>query len=89
MIALFLAAQALQPVQPVEAPPQSSLRAPLPELMPEPAPDGPALPLAQALEEARQKSPDLAVTIERIVQAQNQVQKAWATLRPTLMRFSD
>lgn len=84
MIALFLTAQILQPVQPVEAPPQSSLRAPLPELTPAAAPEGPVLPLAEALEILRQKSPDLAVAIERVTQARNNVQRAWATLQPTL-----
>ena len=87
MIALLLAAQAAQalpPVQPVEAPPQSSLRAPLPGLQQEPAPEGPPLPLAEALVEMRSRSPDLAVALERVVQARNNVQRAWATLQPTL-----
>ena len=84
MIALFLAAQALQPVQPIEAPAQSALRSPLPDLTPDLASEGPVLSLAQALAEGRQRSPDLAIAIERIVQAENQVQRAWATLRPTL-----
>ncbi len=87
MIALLLAVQAVQalpPVQPVEAPPQSSLRAPLPAPQEDPPPDGPPLQLAEALAEMRAKSPDLAVALERVVQARNNVQRAWATLQPTL-----
>jgi outer membrane protein TolC len=84
MVALLLAAQVLQPVQPVEAPAQSSLRAPLPELATPVAPEGPVLPLAEALEESRQKSPDLAVALERVAQARDNVQRGWATLQPTL-----
>jgi outer membrane protein TolC len=85
MIALLLvAAQALQPVQSVEAPPQSALRAPLPELATALPPDGPVLPLAEALDEARRKSPDLAVALERVEQARNNVQRGWAALQPTL-----
>jgi outer membrane protein len=84
VIALFLAAQVLQPVQPVEAPPQSSLRAPLPEPTPAAMVEGPVLPLAEALEMLREKSPDLAVAIERVTQARDNVQRAWATLQPTL-----
>lgn len=87
MIALLLMAQAAQPlppVKPVEAPAQSSIRAPLPAPVPEAAPEGPVLPLADALEQAREKSPDLATVLERVVQAQNNVQRAWATLQPTL-----
>ena len=88
VIALLLlaaqAAQALPPVQAVEAPPQSSLRAPLPPVPEEPPGDGPPLQLAEALEQTRAKSPDLAVALERVVQARNNVQRAWATLKPTL-----
>ncbi len=84
MIALLVAAQVLQPVQPVEAPPQSSLRAPLPELLAEATPEGPPLPLAQALEESREKSPDLAVALERVTQARDNVQRGWSALKPTL-----
>ena len=82
---LLAAAQALQPVQPIEAPPLSSLRAPLPQVQAEPVPEGPALTLAEALEEMRLRSPDLAVALERVVQAQNNVKRAWATLQPTLI----
>jgi len=84
MIALLLAAQMQTAVQPVEAPAESSLRAPLPELVTQVAPEGPVLPLAEALEESRQKSPDLAVALERVVQARDNVQRGWATLQPTL-----
>jgi outer membrane protein TolC len=84
VIALLVAAQVLQPVQPVEAPPQSSLRAPLPELLAEATPEGPPLPLAQALEESREKSPDLAVALERVTQARDNVQRGWSALKPTL-----
>jgi len=84
VIALLLAAQALQPVQAVEAPQQSSLRAPLPELSTPPAPEGPVLTLADALDEARRKSPDLVVALERVVQARDNVQRGWATVQPTL-----
>jgi outer membrane protein TolC len=84
MIALLLAAQMQTAVQPVEAPAQSSLREPLPELVTQVAPEGPVLALAEALEESRQKSPDLAVALERVVQARDNVQRGWATLQPTL-----
>jgi outer membrane protein TolC len=84
MIALLLAAQIQTAVQPVEAPAQSSLREPLPELVTQVAPEGPVLPLAEALEESRQKSPDLAVALERVTQARDNIQRGWATLQPTL-----
>ncbi len=84
MIALLLIAQALPPVQAIKPPPQSSLNAPLPQLTPEPIPDGPVLELADALEAARRQSPDLAVALERVHQAENDVQRAWAALKPTL-----
>ncbi|MGZ6143182.1 MAG: TolC family protein, partial [Myxococcales bacterium] len=84
MIALLLLAQALPPVRPVEPPAQSSIRAPLPDPVPEAAPEGPVLPLAEALQAARDQSPDLAVALERVTQAHNDVLRAWATLKPTL-----
>src|SRR5439155_301391 len=37
-----------------------------------------------ALEAARTQSPDLAVALERVRQAENNVQRAWAALQPTL-----
>ena len=84
MIGLLLIAQALPPVQAVQPPAESSLNAPLPQLTPAPAPEGPLLPLAGALEAARTQSPDLAVALERVRQAENNVQRAWAALQPTL-----
>ena len=85
MTALFLIlAQALPPVQAVQPPPESALRAPLPGLPREPPPDGPVLPLPQALETARTQSPDLAVALERVQQAHNNTQRAWAAVQPTL-----
>jgi len=85
VIALLLLAQtALQPVRPVDPPAQSSIRDPLPDPVPQAAPEGPVLPLAEALAEMRRQSPDLAVALERVTQAQNNVQRAWATVKPTL-----
>jgi len=84
VIALLLIAQALPPVQAVQPPPGSSIRAPLPDLTPEAPPEGPVLTLPAALEAAREQSPDLAVAIERVRLAENNVQRAWATLKPTL-----
>src|SRR5207237_9837176 len=81
---LLVLAQAMEPVQPVEAPRDSSLRAPLPELTPELVPEGPVLPFADALELAREQSPDLAVALERVQQARNNVQRAWSAVQPTL-----
>ena len=83
MIALLTLLLA-QTVQPVTAPSDSALRAPLPDVTPEMPPAGPVLPLAEALREAREQSPDLAVALERIAQSENQVKRAWATLQPTL-----
>jgi outer membrane protein TolC len=42
------------------------------------------LSLAQALQDARRQNPDLAVALERIVLAQNNVQRAWTAVKPTL-----
>ena len=84
MIALLLIAQALPPVQAVQPPPQSSLNAPLQALTPEATAEGPVLGLAEALETARTRSPDLAVALERVRQAENNVQRAWAVIQPTL-----
>lgn len=85
MIALlFLIGQPLQPVQAIQAPQDSALRAPLPELTPPAPEEGPVLSLAEALELARTQSPDLAVALERVVQANDNVLRAWATLKPTL-----
>ena len=84
VVALLLFAQALPPVQPREAPPQSALRAPLPPLTPPAPAAGAVLSLADAFEAARAQSPDLAVVLERVTQARNNVQRAWSTLEPTL-----
>ena len=46
--------------------------------------EGPVLPLADALEAARTQSPDLAIALERVRLAENNVQRAWSALRPTL-----
>jgi len=81
VIALLLVAQA---VQPVTAPSDSALRAPLPELTAAAPAAGPVLALAEALRVTRDQNPDLAVALERIAQADNQVARAWRTLHPTL-----
>jgi len=81
MLALLLIAQA---VQPVPVPSDSALSVPLAAPPAEPEPEGPVLPLAEALRAAREQAPDLAVAAERVEQARNNVQRAWATLRPTL-----
>jgi outer membrane protein TolC len=81
---LAILAQALPPVSAVEAPKESALRAPLPELTPAAPDEGPPLGLADALAAAREQSPDLAVALERVVQARDNVLRAWATLKPTL-----
>jgi multidrug efflux system outer membrane protein len=78
---LFMLAQ---PVVPVTAPADSALSAPLPDPTPPSPPDGPVLSLAQSLAEARAQNPDLAVAYERVVQAQNNIQRAWAAVQPTL-----
>ena len=84
MIALLLIAQALPPVRAVQPPPQSSLNAPLPPLTEQAQPEGPVLALSDALEAARTQSPDLAITLERVRQAENNVQRAWSVIQPTL-----
>ena len=89
MLALLLllaqAAQAAQaPVAPTPIPVASALRQPLPPPPAAPAPDGPVLQLSAALETARQQTPDLAVAAERVQQARNNVDRAWAALKPTL-----
>ncbi len=84
MIALLVIAQALPPVRPVEPPAQSAIRAPLPAAIADAPDEGPVLPLASALEHARVQAPDLAVALERVRQAENNVQRAWSALQPTL-----
>jgi outer membrane protein, multidrug efflux system len=84
VIVLLLIAQALPPVQAVQPPPQSSLKAPLPPLTADAAPEGLVLTLPAALDAALGQSPDLAIVLERVRQAENNVGRAWSTLRPTL-----
>ena len=82
-LVLLVAAAAQQPSTTI-APRARALIAdlgPAPEL---PSPEGPALPLPLALEAARASSPDLAVLAERVVQARNDVSRAWAQVKPTL-----
>ena len=84
-LTLIAAAQAAQPpVEPVAIPRGSSLREPLPEPPQPPAAEGPILLLEGALRQARDVAPDLAVTTERVVQARNNVQRAWSAVQPTL-----
>jgi outer membrane protein TolC len=84
VIALLLIAQALPPVQAVQPPAQSSLNVPLPPLAAEAPAEGPVLGFSDALEAARAQSPDLAVALERVRQAENNVQRAWSALQPTV-----
>ncbi len=94
---LFMLAQAAQtsqapaapqgPQAPVAATPipaTSALHQPLPEPPAAPAPEGPVLSLPDALEAARRQTPDLAVAAERVQQARNNVDRAWAAIKPTL-----
>jgi outer membrane protein TolC len=81
VLAVVLIVAQIAPVQPPQG---SALRTPLPEPPVETAPEGPPLPLAAALRLARDESPDLAVVRERVTQAQNNVQRAWSALQPTL-----
>jgi len=78
---LFMLAQ---PVVPVSAPADSALSAPLPDPTSPAPPDGPVLSLARSLSIARAQNPDLAVAYERVVQARNNIQRAWAAVQPTL-----
>ncbi|TMB07611.1 MAG: hypothetical protein E6J64_04625, partial [Deltaproteobacteria bacterium] len=83
-IALLIAASA--PQQPTTVI-QPKARALIADLGPPPAlppPEGPVLPLPMALTLARTNSPDLKVLAERVVQARNDVSRAWAQLKPTL-----
>lgn len=72
-------AAALQPLE-RELPPLD----PLPPPAEEPPAAGPVLTLPEALAQTRSQSPDLTIARERVVQAQNTVSRAWATLKPTL-----
>jgi outer membrane protein TolC len=56
----------------------------LPPPPPEPSAEGPILPFVDALAAAKENSPDLAVTRERVVQAQINLSRAWDQIKPTL-----
>jgi outer membrane protein TolC len=82
-IALLIAASAQQPTTVI----QPKARALIADLGPPPAlppPEGPVLPLPMALALARANSPDLKVLAERVVQARNDVSRAWVQVKPTL-----
>ena len=81
MLALLLL---LAQIAPVEPPQGSALRTPLPAAPVDASVEGPPLTLAEALQTVREQSPDLAVVHERVEQAQNNVRRAWSTLKPTL-----
>src|SRR5260370_20068169 len=72
----------LRAVRPRPVPADPPLPTPLPDPPGQPAPEGPVLPLAEALRAAREQAPDLAVAAERVEQARNNVQRAWAALQP-------
>jgi outer membrane protein len=74
----------LAPVSPTPIPAGSALQQPLPDAPLPPAPEGPVLSLPDALEAARKQAPDLAVAAERVQQARNNVDRAWAAVKPTL-----
>src|SRR5262249_50559814 len=80
---LIAAASPLQPTTVIQ-PKARALIADLGDPPPLPPPEGPVLPLPLALAEARAHSPDLQVLAERVVQARNDVSRAWALLKPTL-----
>ncbi len=83
-VALLIAATAQQQPTTVIQP---KARALIADLGPPPAlppPEGPVLPLPLALALARENSPDLKVLAERVLQARNDVSRAWAQLKPTL-----
>ena len=83
-VALLIAATAQQQPTTVIQP---KARALIADLGPPPAlppPEGPVLPLPMALVLARENSPDLKVLAERVLQARNDVSRAWAQLKPTL-----
>ena len=82
---LMMIAQAAQaPVTPTPIPAASALHEALPPPPAAPAPEGPVLSLPAALEAARAQAPDLAVAAERVMQARNNVDRAWAAIKPTL-----
>jgi outer membrane protein TolC len=83
-IALLIAASAPQQPTTVIQPNARALIADLGPPPPLPPPEGPVLPLPMALALARINSPDLKVLAERVVQARNDVSRAWAQVKPTL-----
>ena len=84
-IALLVAAAAPQQPTTTIEPKARALIADLGPPPPLPPPEGPVLPLALALAMARANSPDLKVLAERVVQARNEVSRAWAQVKPTLI----
>ena len=84
IVALLIAAAADQQPTTVIQPKARALIADLGLPPPLPAPEGPVLPLPIALEMARVTSPDLKILAERVVQARNDVSRAWAQVKPTL-----
>lgn len=84
IVALLIAAAAPQQPTTVIHPKARALIADLGPPPPLPAPEGPVLPLPMALAMARSNSPDLKVLAERVVQADNDVARAWAQVKPTL-----
>jgi outer membrane protein TolC len=77
LLSLPLAAAGRAPQEP---PPLDPLPAPVEP----PPPEGPLLSLAQALTRAREASPDLKVAREKVVQAQNNLSRAYSAFQPTL-----
>jgi outer membrane protein TolC len=83
-LALFAVAQAPERPTTTIEPRAQALIADLPPAPELPPPEGPVLPLAEALARARADSPDLKIVRERIVQAQLDVRRAWALIKPTI-----
>jgi outer membrane protein TolC len=83
-VALLIAVAAPQQPTTVIQPKARALIADLGPPPPLPSPEGPVLPLPVALAFARENSPDLKVLAERVVQARNEVSRAWAQVKPTL-----
>ena len=84
IVVLLIAAAAPQQPTTVIQPKARALIADLGSPPGLPAPEGPVLPLPVALAMARSSSPDLKVLAERVVQARNDVSRAWAQVKPTL-----
>ena len=83
-VALLIAAAAPQQPTTVIHPKARALIADLGPAPALPQPEGPVLPLPMALVLARAHSPDLQVLAERVVQARNDVSRAWTQVKPTL-----